>query len=181
MHSVSTSELISREVLAPLSPSASLANTLARKLKFVTSTPSQSLHPLSILARILKDPRLSPEKPAGDEDRYFDNSIKRCGHVIREYAEMWDVDASSPGAVSRRVEEIAWVVTVIYGVGGWRKGHPFKADFFACVACLLPINVQSITCHDVECISSRRASSSHPCLPTFPSTQRACSCALILP
>lgn len=60
----------------------------------------------------------------------FEETIKRRGHIIREYAEMWDVDASSPAAVSRRVEEIAWVVTLIYGVGGWRKGKPFKADFF---------------------------------------------------
>ena len=130
MHTVPTSELISREFLAPLSPSVSLATSLARTLSFATPAPSELLHPFSIVAGILKDPRLGPSKLGEDDQRYFPDTMKQRGHIVREYAEKWDVDASSPAAVSRRVEEIAWVVALLYGVGGCRKNQPFKADFF---------------------------------------------------
>jgi Questin oxidase-like len=82
------------------------------------------------MARILKEPRLGPEKPGPNNQRWFPDAMERRGPIVREYAEMWDGDASSPEAVSRRVEEIAFVVTVLYGVGGWKEDWGFTADFF---------------------------------------------------
>ena len=130
MHTVATSKLITQEFLAPLSPSVSLAASLARTLTFATPSRSEWLHPFNIVARMLKDPRLGPEKLGENRQNFFPDTMKNRGHIVREYAEMWEVDASSPAAVSRCVEEIAWVVTLLYGVGGCRKDRPFKADFF---------------------------------------------------
>ena len=46
---------------------------------------------------------------------------------------MWSLDVvGSPNPdqeVERKVEELAWAVSTIYGVSGWHKGPPFKADF----------------------------------------------------
>ena len=46
---------------------------------------------------------------------------------------MWSLDvvgSSNPDQeVERKVEELAWAVSTIYGVSGWHEGPPFKADF----------------------------------------------------
>jgi hypothetical protein len=135
VHSVPTSKLLSRELLAPPAlPSMSLTTALALKLSITSATvpKSSGTHPFNLLARILKDSRLAPKQPAEGIDREgrFEHTIKDRGDVIRQYAEEWDADASSPEAVAQRVKEISWVVTLIYGVGGWGKDRPFKADFY---------------------------------------------------
>ncbi|KAF8590606.1 hypothetical protein K439DRAFT_1611983 [Ramaria rubella] len=138
VHSTPTSELLSRELLTQTSSSLSVATTLARKLSLAPTETPKSIHPISLLARILQDPRLAPETPTRDDiERYFEDTVKTRGQIIREYAQAWDADVSSPGAVSQRVEELAWVVALLYGVGGCRKDR-FKADFFTFVTNLLP-------------------------------------------
>ena len=46
---------------------------------------------------------------------------------------MWSLDVvGSPNPdqeIIRKVEELAWVTCMIYGVRGWHEGPPFKADF----------------------------------------------------
>lgn len=46
---------------------------------------------------------------------------------------MWSLDVvGSPNPeqeVHRKIEELAWAATVIYGVTGWREGSSFRADF----------------------------------------------------
>ena len=46
---------------------------------------------------------------------------------------MWSLDVvGSPNPdleVERKVEELAWAVSTIYGVSGWHEGPPFTADF----------------------------------------------------
>ena len=183
MHSVPTSKLLSRELLARTpSPTTSLITALASKLSVTSTTKlkTSGTHPFNLLARILKDPRLSAEKPGEDVERFFDDTIERRGDVIREYAEAWDADASSPEAVGQRVEEIAWVVTLIYGVGGWRKGKPYKADFFTYLVPPLFTSYVLIV-RVAECIWSLRVSSFRPYSFIFLLTQSASFCAPILP
>lgn len=46
---------------------------------------------------------------------------------------MWSLDiVGSPDPdqeVERKIEELAWVVSTIYGVSGWNEGPPFKSNF----------------------------------------------------
>lgn len=46
---------------------------------------------------------------------------------------MWSLDIiGSPNRdqeVDRKIEELAWVTSVIYGINGWNEGPPFKGDF----------------------------------------------------
>jgi len=46
---------------------------------------------------------------------------------------MWSLDVvGSPDPdqeVNRKIEELAWATSLIYGVSGWHEGPPFKASF----------------------------------------------------
>lgn len=46
---------------------------------------------------------------------------------------MWSLDVvGSPNPdqeVERKIEELAWATTVIYGISGFNEGPPFKDDF----------------------------------------------------
>ncbi|KAG8924906.1 hypothetical protein FRC01_010912 [Tulasnella sp. 417] len=86
------------------------------------------VHSLDILHRMLQDPTLAAGKACqADSDRFRD-TMSSSGDKIREYAKMWRVD--SDREVPEKLEEVAWLVTLLYGLGGWRKGKPFRSDFF---------------------------------------------------
>ena len=46
---------------------------------------------------------------------------------------MWSLNVvGSPDPeqeIERKIEELAWVATTIYGVSGWNEGPPFKDNF----------------------------------------------------
>jgi hypothetical protein len=80
------------------------------------------------MARMLKDPNLKIKKPE-QEDMYAWVS-KTHGDLILKYAEQWTLDTSDPKNLERKIEELVWMNTVIYSIGGWSKANGFKADFF---------------------------------------------------
>jgi hypothetical protein len=93
-------------------------------------------HAFTILARALKDPLLVRPKPD-----YYGNlpdlrdgteEAKARHNRVVELAEQWaaGVDLSKPGALEAKIEEIAWMNALTYGVGGWKPNEPFFADFF---------------------------------------------------
>ncbi|KAG5634320.1 hypothetical protein H0H81_002425 [Sphagnurus paluster] len=92
--------------------------------------PTTNTHALSILARILKDPRFD-DVPGGAQ--YYDiyrNTISKFGSAIREYVDAWSYDRTNPTEAERKVEELIWANTLIYGVSGWKKDEHFNTDFF---------------------------------------------------
>ena len=84
-----------------------------------------STHAFTILAKILKDPRLKLEKPK-EERRLYENTLDKSGEVIREYVDHW----ASTGDLQQKLEELLWTNVLIYGVGGLEKSGDFNADFF---------------------------------------------------
>jgi len=91
--------------------------------------PPPGTHIFTIMARMLKDPELKIEKP--DFATNFVNDInKSLGPKILKYAEQWTLDTSDAKDVERKIEELIWMNTLNYGVGGWHKVNGFKADFF---------------------------------------------------
>lgn len=93
-------------------------------------------HLLSIIARMLKDPRLDPGKhhlSNPDIGVGFKSVLSQSGEIIQGYVNEWDLrlsgDAASDAAtLDAKVEEIFWAHVLIFGVGGWsEKG--FLADF----------------------------------------------------
>jgi hypothetical protein len=106
-------------------------------LSISSSTPSQAplpasaskTHSLTILARVLKDPLFSPRRPADIEQSLADvlKDQERVDKILK-YADEWLSGAA--GHVEEKLEEIAWMNVLIYGVGGFTKGKDFNADFF---------------------------------------------------
>ena len=60
---------------------------------------------------------------------------------------MWSLDVvGSPDPdqeVIRKIEELAWATSLIYGVSGWHKGPPFQADFVLYVPKLHEYHIQA--------------------------------------
>lgn len=109
----------------------------------VSSTHS---HALTILARISQDAALAPDTiglPApGDAD---ENSIGRvirvAGEKLLKYAEGWtsalDGEKITTSLLSEKFEEVAWMNTIVYAIGGWASREQsedekkaFNGDFF---------------------------------------------------
>ena len=60
---------------------------------------------------------------------------------------MWSLDvvgSPNPGQeVERKVEELAWATSMIYGVDGWNEGPPFRGDFALYVQTIRPSRLGS--------------------------------------
>ncbi|KXN91345.1 Oxidoreductase AflY [Leucoagaricus sp. SymC.cos] len=97
----------------------------------------ENVHALTILARVAEDSKLTLPSDL-DELNIVENTIADHSDVIRDYAMQWPIDLSKPGEINRKVEELSWMVVVIYGVAGWTWAQQFKqgaegdfnADFF---------------------------------------------------
>jgi len=94
-------------------------------------------HLLSIMARMLKDPRLDPgnlELPSGDLGVKFEQFLSQCGDIVKEYVDQWDFrltgnSASDTSILEAKIEEVYWAHVLIYGVGGWNEENGFLASF----------------------------------------------------
>jgi hypothetical protein len=98
---------------------------------------TENVHALTILARVTADSKLTLPTDL-DELMILQNTLDQHSDAIRDYAMQWSIDLNRPGEINRKVEEIAWMNTVIFGVAGWtwaqqveqgREGD-FNADFF---------------------------------------------------
>ena len=98
-------------------------------------------HALSILGSIAKDPAFTPKAlnlpiPDGEKDTAIERTVRLAGAKLVEYASQWTV-GSTLEEIEAKFEEVAWMNSVIYAVGGWAgrkvseddKGE-FNADFF---------------------------------------------------
>ena len=89
------------------------------------------VHAFDIVARILKDDTFKPRDPA-DFLKHFPKILAEYSPTIRAHAEQWTVDLNQPGEVERKMEELIWLSSLFYGVGGLTP-NGFQADFFLCV------------------------------------------------
>lgn len=97
---------------------------------FSFPTKSGTMHALSILALVAKDERFEHIKMT-DESDMLTMIVSSHDETLRAYAEMWDFDVANKEGVANAVEELAWLNSIIYGVGGASaKKDTFNADFF---------------------------------------------------
>jgi len=99
------------------------------------------VHAFSVLARIMQDDRFislalkSDERGRPDsllDDKQVPASLRE---LICEYAMDWSVDGRNAEQVQAKIEELSWMATLIYGIGGWggrstSPGGNLNADFF---------------------------------------------------
>lgn len=100
-----------------------------------TTTDEKEIHALTILSRVLSDSRFTPtESLEKSEVNVFDTTVKMHAKAVGEYVNQWGISPDTD--LQKRMEEIVWVVCVLYGIGGWTNGklnygeHGFNADFF---------------------------------------------------
>ncbi|EIW74908.1 hypothetical protein CONPUDRAFT_169810 [Coniophora puteana RWD-64-598 SS2] len=98
-----------------------------------------------VLARVRKNDRLAPHKSSDIFTETVYTLVERGG-PIRELADAWSIDLSRPGEVERKVEELIWMATLIYGVGGWSEKE-FQAEFFFLHIVTSAIFLPSYTAH----------------------------------
>lgn len=127
---------------------ANVLSKLASKLTLNTKptaapVPVSNAHSFTILKRVLEDSELGPgaacniPKPnaRGDENSTDGGFpllavLANKGDKILKYAEMWAVNGEDQADLKKKLEELAWVATMIYGVAGYQEGKEFKSDFF---------------------------------------------------
>lgn len=92
----------------------------------------QDRHSFTIIANMLADERLEPSKIRRvDSDAPFAETLENVGEIIREYAKQWIVPTDGNLVPLRgKIEELQWLSTIVFGMGGWREGYKFRSDFF---------------------------------------------------
>jgi len=90
------------------------------------STPSA----LNILARVIADPDIPGI--TRDDSNMYDNSVQRFGEKVLSHIESWSPDFSTKEGSRTALEEVIWVVTLMYAVGGSTRKEDglLNADFF---------------------------------------------------
>ncbi|CAE6434335.1 unnamed protein product [Rhizoctonia solani] len=130
VHKSAYKELYDANYFNLSSSTGSYLSTLTSALNLSGAAKPQHTHSLTILARILADERLEAGKVCTkDSTSKFSDTLKNSGDIIREYASLWKV-SEDENEIQERVEELAWLVAVVFGLGGWKKDQKFKADFF---------------------------------------------------
>lgn len=91
--------------------------------------PKKNTHALTILARILKDPKFDDIAERQDTDLYS-AVVGQYGDALKNHVSEWTFDTTDPKEAERKIEELVWANAIIYGIGGWTHGKNFNADFF---------------------------------------------------
>ncbi|RDB21723.1 Oxidoreductase AflY [Hypsizygus marmoreus] len=109
---------------------------------------NKNIHAFTVLARILNDPRFHGITLDDTAAAMYSLTLTRWGDAIREHADAWSYNASDPAEVARKIEELAWANTIIYGVAGWDKATgDFNADFFGMHLVTSTIFLPTIAAH----------------------------------
>lgn len=89
---------------------------------------------LSILSDVLSDARFAPSAAARASAEPFADAVKTHGPALAALVHQWAVRVGPD--TDAHIEELAWTVSVLYGVAGWtdHAAHvtpgDFTADFF---------------------------------------------------
>ena len=96
------------------------ASGTRKEVESLGTAPDLDIHAFTILARVLKDPHLAPTSLD------YADVMKSQGELINKYVGQWTLE----GDLSKKVEELLWTNSLIYGVGGSEAKGQFDSDFF---------------------------------------------------
>lgn len=95
-----------------------------------------SVHAFTVLERIMKDDRFKQSSLGlkGHDDPFeavylVEHVGKEAGASLVQYTEDWLPDGASADILDDKVEQLSWLATLLYGVGGWTKDG-FLPDFY---------------------------------------------------
>ncbi|KAH6905037.1 hypothetical protein BKA70DRAFT_1505982, partial [Coprinopsis sp. MPI-PUGE-AT-0042] len=85
----------------------------------------RGLSPLTLLARILKDPEMGNFRRPPSM-KLYESIMNSHGDRIKAYLDQWDLS----GDLDKMVEELIWLWTLVYAVCGYTPGEKFLAELF---------------------------------------------------
>ena len=95
-----------------------------------------SMHAFTVLERIMKDDRFKQSSLGlkGHDDPFeavylVERVGKEAGTALVQLTEDWLPDGASVDILDDKVEQLSWLATLLYGVGGWTKDG-FLPDFY---------------------------------------------------
>lgn len=109
-------------------PSLWSTESITEKVNGLSLEDSKTNHVFEILGKVYKDSTFDNNVLPLIRDT-FRSVLQKHGSVIAKYGAQWKLDLSTPGEVDRKIEELQWMNSVVYGIGGWKKDEPFFADF----------------------------------------------------
>ncbi|TFY67493.1 hypothetical protein EVJ58_g1578 [Rhodofomes roseus] len=105
-------------------------------LKYLKGDNKFAVHAFTVLARIVKDDRfkcsalnLKPQEDLSEAALLLEHVGKEVGNAIVEYAADWLPDDSGAYILESKVEELCWLGTLLYGIGGYQTDG-FVADYY---------------------------------------------------
>lgn len=57
--------------------------------------------------------------------------LEKRGELIRKYAEQWTVNTHDKAELQAKIDELSFLVTLLYGVAGLQEGKNFNGDFYS--------------------------------------------------
>ncbi|EJF59777.1 hypothetical protein DICSQDRAFT_108392 [Dichomitus squalens LYAD-421 SS1] len=129
--------------LTALLPSLTLSADPSANGKAPVGGKKAGIHAFTALARILADPRFAPAAlglPIPQGQSHIDRVQTHVGEalidIVAEWAAELEGDDVSAAVIAKKIEEVAWLNALIYGVGGWggrqrSQNKEFNADFFS--------------------------------------------------
>ncbi|KAG6915202.1 hypothetical protein DXG01_012732 [Tephrocybe rancida] len=94
----------------------------------LAGSQGKGVHVFTVLARVLHDPDLQTIGDTSEEGMYGWTMRNHGASIMRHMAD-WRVDGTDLVEVERKVEELCWGNTVLFGVGGCGEREVI-ADFF---------------------------------------------------
>lgn len=132
VHPADSKSLIPQSFFAPL-PSDGLVSKLQSALSLGGSTTtrpaSNGVHAFTVVARILNDPEFVSKKFPLVGVYAF--AVRNFSGSISRHANEWITGVPTAEDVQEKVEELLWLNSALYGIGGYdAKDKTFNADFF---------------------------------------------------
>ncbi|KAI6040216.1 hypothetical protein EDC04DRAFT_3111263 [Pisolithus marmoratus] len=94
-----------------------------------TQVPTEDTHVFDIIARIVRDDDLKVDN-APVPRTVFKQTLAEHADRIRDYAAQWTIDVTKKGEIERKMEELIWLSSALYAVGGFDEVKGFTADFY---------------------------------------------------
>lgn len=91
-------------------------------------TTMADTHVFDVIARMVRDDNLKVEKVHAQ--REFKQAVDDHAARIRDYVAQWSINATKEGEIERKVEELIWLTSALYAIGGFDEVKGFTGEFF---------------------------------------------------
>ncbi|KAI6030050.1 hypothetical protein EDC04DRAFT_2605570 [Pisolithus marmoratus] len=91
-------------------------------------TTGVNTHVFDIVARMIRDDNLKVEN--GQVLREFKQAVDEHVPRIRGHVTRWTIDVTKDGEIERKVEELIWLTSALYAIGGFNEVKGFTGEFF---------------------------------------------------